>query len=223
MGAGPNDAGSSAPKGTRPVKRLCSTPSRVRSRSGLSWLTVYTFSTENWRRPLDEVRYLMAFNERLLVHPARRPNDERGAACRFISQHSGRRPRAACGTASRRPKRSPTNRRLTPWSPFDSGGRAELVDAIRGIASEVTKQSSPGQGQQARRAPPSVHARHARSRPARPHVGLRIPGSRTTCSGSTAHSELTCSPMSYGRTSVGRTCSRPSPSTNSGSVASAGV
>src|SRR6188472_2536549 len=34
---------------------------------GLSWLTVFAFSTENWRRPLDEVRFLMNFNERLLV------------------------------------------------------------------------------------------------------------------------------------------------------------
>src|SRR5205807_1357582 len=34
---------------------------------GLRWLTVFAFSTENWRRPLDEVRFLMNFNERLLL------------------------------------------------------------------------------------------------------------------------------------------------------------
>src|SRR4029078_8445817 len=34
---------------------------------GLRWMTVYAFSTENWRRPLDEVRFLMNFNERLLL------------------------------------------------------------------------------------------------------------------------------------------------------------
>ena len=33
---------------------------------GIGWLTVYAFSTENWRRPADEVRYLMGFNESLL-------------------------------------------------------------------------------------------------------------------------------------------------------------
>ena len=27
---------------------------------GIRWLTVYAFSTENWRRPVDEVRFLMA-------------------------------------------------------------------------------------------------------------------------------------------------------------------
>ena len=39
---------------------------------GLRWLTVYAFSTENWRRPPDEVRYLMNFNRGLL----RRRRDE---------------------------------------------------------------------------------------------------------------------------------------------------
>ena len=34
---------------------------------GTEWLTVYAFSTENWRRPVDEVRFLMGFNESLLV------------------------------------------------------------------------------------------------------------------------------------------------------------
>ena len=34
---------------------------------GVKWLTVYAFSTENWRRPADEVRFLMGFNESLLV------------------------------------------------------------------------------------------------------------------------------------------------------------
>src|SRR5205823_1550549 len=39
---------------------------------GLKWLTVFAFSTENWRRPPDEVRYLMNFNRGLL----RRRRDE---------------------------------------------------------------------------------------------------------------------------------------------------
>ena len=39
---------------------------------GIPWITMYAFSTENWRRPPDEVRYLMGFNESLLDAPARR-------------------------------------------------------------------------------------------------------------------------------------------------------
>src|SRR5207237_29287 len=52
---------------------------------GLKWLTVYAFSTENWRRPPDEVRYLMNFNRGLL----RRRRDElheRGARIQFLGR-----------------------------------------------------------------------------------------------------------------------------------------
>ncbi len=34
---------------------------------GIERLTVYAFSTENWKRPVDEVRYLMGFNESILT------------------------------------------------------------------------------------------------------------------------------------------------------------
>ena len=58
---------------------------------GIPWITMYAFSTENWRRPPDEVRYLMGFNESLLMrrrdelneqgrpHPLRRPARLAGA------------------------------------------------------------------------------------------------------------------------------------------------
>ena len=59
---------------------------------GLQWMTVYAFSTENWRRPLDEVRFLMNFNERLLV--ARRDElNGKGVRVRFIGRRAGRVPR----------------------------------------------------------------------------------------------------------------------------------
>ena len=34
---------------------------------GIEWLTVFTFSTENWSRPRDEVDFLMGFKEDLLM------------------------------------------------------------------------------------------------------------------------------------------------------------
>ena len=37
---------------------------------GLRWVTVYAFSTENWKRPVEEVRFLMGFN-RDVVHRRR--------------------------------------------------------------------------------------------------------------------------------------------------------
>jgi undecaprenyl diphosphate synthase len=103
---------------------------------GLPWLTVFAFSTENWRRPLDEVRFLMGFNERLLV--ARRDDlNERGVRVRFIGRRGGRVP----GRVRRRIEESETltkrNRRLTLTFAFNYGGRAEIADAARALAHEV--------------------------------------------------------------------------------------
>ena len=55
---------------------------------GIRWLTVYAFSTENWRRPVDEVRYLMRFNESILT----RRRDElngKGVRIRFVAGATG--------------------------------------------------------------------------------------------------------------------------------------
>ncbi len=102
---------------------------------GLRWMTVYAFSTENWRRPIDEVRFLMNFNERLLV--ARRDDlNERGVRVRFIGRRGGRVP----GRVRRRIEESEAltkgNRRLTLTFAFNYGGRAELVDAVRAIVAD---------------------------------------------------------------------------------------
>ncbi len=51
------------------------TPSRAASRSGVRWLTVYAFCTENWQRPAGEVLYLMNFNRELLRRRRDRLNE----------------------------------------------------------------------------------------------------------------------------------------------------
>jgi undecaprenyl diphosphate synthase len=103
---------------------------------GLSWLTVFAFSTENWRRPLDEVRFLMSFNERLLL--ARRDDlHARGVRVRFIGRRGGRVPGRVRRRIDETEALTQANRRLTLSFAFNYGGRAELVDATRAIAREV--------------------------------------------------------------------------------------
>ena len=103
---------------------------------GLEWMTVYAFSTENWRRPLDEVRFLMNFNERLLV--ARRDElNGKGVRVRFIGRRTGRVPRRVLRRIEETEALTARNRRLTLTFAFNYGGRAELVDAIREIARET--------------------------------------------------------------------------------------
>jgi len=103
---------------------------------GLPWLTVFAFSTENWRRPLDEVQFLMRFNESLLL---RRRDDlhERGVRVRFIGRRGGRVPQRVRRHIADTEAMTAHNRRMTLTFAFNYGGRAELVDATRQVATEV--------------------------------------------------------------------------------------
>jgi undecaprenyl diphosphate synthase len=103
---------------------------------GLKWLTVFAFSTENWRRPLDEVRFLMNFNERLLV--ARRDElHESGVRVRFIGRRGGRVPGRVRKRIDETVAKTRANRRLTLTFAFNYGGRAEIADAARAIAQDA--------------------------------------------------------------------------------------
>jgi undecaprenyl diphosphate synthase len=103
---------------------------------GLKWLTVYAFSTENWRRPLDEVRFLMGFNERLLMQRRDELNGK-GVRVRFIGRRGGRVPGRVRQRIEETEELTRANRKLTLTFAFNYGGRAELVDAISAIAREV--------------------------------------------------------------------------------------
>ncbi len=103
---------------------------------GLQWLTVYAFSTENWRRPIDEVRFLMAFNERLLLK-RRDDLNQRGVRVRFIGRRHGRVPARVRKRIEETEALTKRNRRMTLTFAFNYGGRAELADAARQIATRV--------------------------------------------------------------------------------------
>jgi undecaprenyl diphosphate synthase len=103
---------------------------------GLSWMTVFAFSTENWRRPLDEVRFLMNFNERLLM--ARRDElNEKGVRVRFIGRRGGRVPSRVRRRIEETEAMTRRNTTMTLAFAFNYGSRAELVDAAQAIGREV--------------------------------------------------------------------------------------
>jgi undecaprenyl diphosphate synthase len=103
---------------------------------GLSWMTVFAFSTENWRRPLDEVRFLMNFNERLLL--ARRDElNEKGVRVRFIGRRGGRVPARVRRRIEETEAMTRHNTTMTLTFAFNYGSRAELVDAARAIGRDV--------------------------------------------------------------------------------------
>ena len=114
-------------EGTRAVRRTVEAAIDL----GVESLAMYAFSTENWARPRDEVAALMEIFletiDRELPDLARQ-----GVRTRFI----GRRDRAPSELEERMAgleAETASNTRLNLWIAFDYGGRAELVDAVRGI------------------------------------------------------------------------------------------
>ena len=97
---------------------------------GLRWLTVFAFSTENWRRPVDEVRYLMGFNESLLTR-RRDELNEKNVRIRFIGRRDWRVPRRVMRRMDEAAELTKGNTGLTLTMAFNYGGRAEIVDAVR--------------------------------------------------------------------------------------------
>jgi undecaprenyl diphosphate synthase len=97
---------------------------------GVRALTVFAFSTENWRRPVDEVRYLMNFNRGLLD---RRQHELHADGVRIV--FSGRRdwrvPKGVLTRMEEAEALTKDNKKLTLNIAFNYGGQAEIVDAVR--------------------------------------------------------------------------------------------
>jgi len=96
---------------------------------GIRELTVYSFSTENWARPPEEVAALMEmFAERIRTETPEL--EEEGVRMRFI----GRRDRVAPSLVEAMEgaeAQTAQGDRLTLFIAFDYGGRNEIIDAAR--------------------------------------------------------------------------------------------
>ena len=96
---------------------------------GVKELTVYSFSTENWSRPAEEVQGLMEMFSRRIAGETPELHEE-GVRMRFIGRREGisqelvERIRWAEGLTD-------ANRRSTLFVAFNYGGRAEILDAAR--------------------------------------------------------------------------------------------
>ncbi len=102
---------------------------------GIEWLTVYAFSTENWKRPVDEVRYLVGFNESILVRRCDEL-DDLGVRIRFSGRRDWRVPKRLTRRMDASADQTRRNRALTLTIAFNYGGRAEIVDAVRAVVAE---------------------------------------------------------------------------------------
>lgn len=112
-------------QGTRALKRTVESAIRA----GVRQLTVYSFSTENWGRPPEEVSGLMRLLDEMIDQEV--PElDEKGVRVVFV----GRRDALDPGLARKfREAEEATrdNSTLDLFIAFDYGGRREIVDAVK--------------------------------------------------------------------------------------------
>jgi len=102
---------------------------------GVRYVTAYAFSTENWRRSPDEVRFLMGFN-REVIHRRRDEFHEMGIRVRW----AGRRPRlwrSVIHELEYAEELTQHNNVLTFTMCVNYGGRAEITDAAARLATDV--------------------------------------------------------------------------------------
>ena len=101
---------------------------------GIEELTVFSFSTENWSRPREEVEGLMPmFGERI---ESETPElDEEGVRMRFIGRRDGVAPELA-ERMDWAEETTAGNERIVLYVAFNYGGRAEIVDAARSFEGE---------------------------------------------------------------------------------------
>ncbi|GAA4264955.1 isoprenyl transferase [Frondihabitans peucedani] len=102
---------------------------------GVQHLSVYVFSTENWKRSPEEVRFLMGFNREVL-HRRREQLNAWGVRIRW----SGRRPKLWASVINElrvAEEATKQNSTMTLNMCVNYGGRNELTDAVQSIAAEV--------------------------------------------------------------------------------------
>ncbi|WP_022704508.1 polyprenyl diphosphate synthase [Pseudorhodobacter ferrugineus] len=120
-------------KGAERVKQIVSAAPDM----GIKWLTIYAFSTENWKRSTEEVLGLMAIFARYIQREADRMAAE-GVRMRFIGDRSKLDPklqRLMAGIEARTAGFS----RLNLTVAINYGGRDEILRATRALAQEVAE------------------------------------------------------------------------------------
>jgi undecaprenyl diphosphate synthase len=96
---------------------------------GIEELTVYSFSTENWSRPPEEVAGLMEMFARRIASETPELHEE-GVRMRFIGRRDGV-PQELVARMAWAEELTAQNERITLFVAFNYGGRAEIVDAAR--------------------------------------------------------------------------------------------
>lgn len=105
---------------------------------GIEELTVYSFSTENWSRPEDEVRGLLQMMGERIGSETPELKAE-GVRMRYIGRREGLDP-ALIERMRWSEEETAANDRIVLYVAFNYGGRAEILDAARGFEGDTEKE-----------------------------------------------------------------------------------
>lgn len=105
------------------------------TRLGVEQVTLYCLSSENWKRPPHELDFLMHLLEQYMIEE-RHTIMEQGIEVGIIGRRSGI-PARVLEEMDRTIELSHGNGRMRLCLAINYGGRAEVVDAVRGIAEKV--------------------------------------------------------------------------------------
>ena len=108
---------------------------RASGEAGIECLTLYAFSSENWRRPQDEINDLMGLLRFYITRELDALHRE-GIRLKILGDHNAFQPDVA-KLVDRAVERTAGNRRMTLAIALNYGSRAELVEAARSIARRV--------------------------------------------------------------------------------------
>ena len=102
---------------------------------GITHISAYAFSTENWKRSPDEVKFLMGFN-RDVIRRRRDEMDELGVRVRWAGQRK-RLWKSVIDELETAEELTKNNNTLTLTMCVNYGGRAEIAEAAKKIAKHV--------------------------------------------------------------------------------------
>jgi undecaprenyl diphosphate synthase len=108
---------------------------RAASDMGIRFLTIYAFSSENWRRPAEEVSDLMFLLKRFIRHDLAELHAS-GVRVRIIGDRRGLSPDIS-GLLDEAEHLTRDNAGLTLVVAFNYGGRQEILRAVQAIARRV--------------------------------------------------------------------------------------
>jgi undecaprenyl diphosphate synthase len=124
-------------RGADTVRRI----SEACGRLGIPYLTLYCFSNENWKRPAEELSFLMSLLKQYLIRE-RATLVERQVRLKIIGRREGL-PADVLQEMDQSVALSQHHTGLTLCLAINYGARQELVDAVRRIGEEVRVGSLP--------------------------------------------------------------------------------